>query len=59
MGAEEKIELIKYFFETGQIPEDVNFDQAKIKADFKEILMKNTQVTKKLLKDHIGQPKPY
>ena len=56
MGAEEKIELIKYFFETGQIPEDVNFDQAKIKADYKEILMKNTQVTKKLLKDHIGQP---
>ena len=56
MGTEEKIELIKYFLETGQIPEDINFDQAKIKADFKEILLKKTKAIKKLLKDHIGQP---
>ena len=56
LGTEEKIELIKYFFEMGQLPKEINFDQVKIKKYLKDFLLQNTQPTKKLWKDYIGQP---
>tara|TARA_B100001059_G_scaffold100683_1_gene100431 strand:+ start:89469 stop:95588 length:6120 start_codon:yes stop_codon:yes gene_type:complete len=56
LGTEEKIELIKYFFEMGQLPKEVNFDQVKIKKHFKDLLLENTQAIKKLWKNYIGQP---
>ena len=56
LGTEEKIELIKYFFEMGQLPNEINFDQVKIKKHFKDFLLENTQPIKKLWKDYIGQP---